>query len=152
MQYSYLDSSNDKVIITRQDITDVYKQEQLRVRELSDAAEAVRHANEIKTDFLSRMSHDLRTPMNAIIGLSELAKTKTTDPETMAEYISDINTAGNFLLGLVNDCLDIEKMSAGKMPLNPEPYNYSRFSANLRTLTYRTSLRGEAYHLRFQRQ
>lgn len=134
MQYSYLDSSNDKVIITRQDITDVYKQEQLRVRELSDAAEAVRHANEIKTDFLSRMSHDLRTPMNAIIGLSELAKTKTTDPETMAEYISDINTAGNFLLGLVNDCLDIEKMSAGKMPLNPEPYNYSRFSANLRTL------------------
>ncbi|TDP56356.1 PAS domain-containing protein [Aminicella lysinilytica] len=134
MQYSYLESSINKVIITRQDITDVYKQEQARVKALGDAAEAVKKANEIKTDFLSRMSHDLRTPMNAIIGLSELAKSKTADSETMSEYIADINTAGNFLLGLVNDCLDIEKMSAGKMPLNPEPYNYSRFSNNMKTM------------------
>ncbi|MEA4921996.1 MAG: ATP-binding protein [Eubacteriaceae bacterium] len=134
LRFSYLDEFNERVLITQLDITDVYLQEQERVKELNDAAKALEKANNAKTDFLSRMSHDLRTPMNAIVGLSELAINNVYDEATMSEYISDINSAGKFLLGLVNDCLDTEKLAAGKMVLAPEPYPYSRFHANLKTM------------------
>ncbi|WP_303857594.1 PAS domain-containing sensor histidine kinase [Aminicella lysinilytica] len=127
LQYSYMDKTHAMVLLSRMDITDIYEREQEQMRELSDA-------NRAKNDFLSQMSHDLRTPMNAIIGLSNLAKDELNDPPAMKQYIDSINAAGQFLLGLVNDCLDMEKLSAGKMLLHEAPYIYPQFVNNICTI------------------
>ncbi len=134
MRFSYLDKENAQVLITRMDITDLYTQEQKRLIMLRDAAQAVQKANSVKTDFLARMSHDLRTPMNAVIGLTELAQYETADPKAMEYYISSIHAAGKFLLGLVNDCLDFEKMTANRMELHPAPYTSAAFRQSITTI------------------
>jgi signal transduction histidine kinase/CheY-like chemotaxis protein/PAS domain-containing protein len=141
LQYSYLDKANNKVLLARVDITDIYRKDQEKVQELQKAkeeAEAARQtaeeASSVKTQFLSRMSHDLRTPMNAIIGLSFLAKEELGDAKAMESYISNIQSAAKFLLGLVNDCLDFEKLNAHKMVLNKEPYDYELFKQNIRSI------------------
>lgn len=134
LQFSYLDRSNEKILITRVDITDVYDREQQHLRELQEAAEAARAASVAKTEFLSRMSHDLRTPMNAIIGLTELASDERTDLATMFQYMRDIRAAGGFLLGLVNDCLDMDKISSRKMRLHAVPYTYEAFRSGISTI------------------
>lgn len=79
-------------------------------------------ASDAKTDFLSRMSHDIRTPINGIIGLTALALNEETSPR-VREYLENINVSGQFLTGLVNDILDLSKVESGKVELNPEPYS-----------------------------
>ena len=134
MRFSYLDRQNEQVLITRMDITDIYEQEQRRLTELRTAARALQQANSVKTDFLARMSHDLRTPMNAVIGLTELATDERSDPAAMEYYLTSIRAAGKFLLGLVNDCLDFEKLSANQLRLHPTPYTYSAFRQSIFTM------------------
>ena len=80
-----------------------------------------KEASEAKTDFLSRMSHDIRTPLNGIIGLTSLALEEVNPPRTK-EYLDNIRVSGDFLLGLVNDILDMSKVESGKVDLQPEPY------------------------------
>lgn len=83
------------------------------------AAHAQRQANEAKTNFLSSMSHDIRTPMNAVIGLTELAlRSKEKIPNSIREDLQKIKLSSNHLLTLINDILDISKIESGKMPLN----------------------------------
>lgn len=81
----------------------------------------------IKFDFLSRMSHDLRTPINTILGYSELAKDNINNPKQMKGYLEKMNYSSSFLLGLVNDCLDMGKNYNDKLILHPTPYLYSEF-------------------------
>jgi len=90
---------------------------------LNRAAEAERNANKAKTQFLSSMSHDIRTPMNAVIGLTTLAEKHLSDPVYIKDNLSKIALAGNYLLTLINDVLDISKVESGKMSLNPEPFS-----------------------------
>lgn len=80
------------------------------------AAEATR-ADKSKSEFLSRMSHDMRTPMNAILGLAELSKEMDMSAETR-DLINKIDSSGQFLLGLINDTLDMSKIESGKLELN----------------------------------
>lgn len=75
----------------------------------------------VKSDFLSRMSHDLRTPLNAIIGMSNLGRTSKSLEESI-EYHDTVYSSGKYLLGLINDTLDMSKMDNQKMLLNPQPY------------------------------
>lgn len=124
LKFSYLDRAAEKVLITRMDITDIYEREQEQLQK-------IREANSAKTNFLSNMSHDIRTPMNTIIGLSELAQSEVSDAVAMKDYISNIQSAGKFLLGLVNDCLDFEKLSAHKMTLHNENYSYKDFRRSI---------------------
>lgn len=124
LQFSYLDRTQEKVLITRVDVTDVYEREQRQLKTLQEA-------NRAKTDFLSHMSHDLRTPMNAIIGLSQLAQGELGNAEAMSSYVDNIQSAGQFLLGLVNDCLDFEKLASRKMLLKPVPYPYQEFRRSI---------------------
>ena len=84
------------------------------------AQKEAEHANAAKQEFLSSMSHDIRTPMNAIIGMTSLAAANT-DPEQVKEYLRKIALSGKHLLGLINDVLDISKIESGKMTLNVEP-------------------------------
>jgi PAS domain S-box-containing protein len=78
-------------------------------------------ANAAKTDFLSRMSHDMRTPLNGIIGMTYLAQMQTNPPET-ADCLAKIDTSSKFLLGLIGDVLDMSRAESDSFELNPEPY------------------------------
>lgn len=81
-----------------------------------------KEASDAKTDFLSRMSHDIRTPLNGIIGLTTLALNEDLPP-LIREYLENIKVSGQFLAGLVNDILDLSKVESGKAELHPEPYS-----------------------------
>ncbi|MDC7236216.1 MAG: ATP-binding protein [Sphaerochaetaceae bacterium] len=80
-------------------------------------------ANRAKTDFLAAMSHDLRTPMNAIIGLTELSKSNLTNVNDLELYIDKIDISAKYLLGLINDILDISAIEDGKLIINEEPFS-----------------------------
>jgi PAS domain S-box-containing protein len=83
-------------------------------------------ANEAKTDFLSRMSHDIRTPLNGIIGMTYLTQ-KMELPETAQANLKKIETSSKFLLSLINDILDMSKFESQKIELHPEPYPFDKF-------------------------
>jgi len=85
-------------------------------------------ASAAKSDFLSRMSHDIRTPLNGIIGMSYLASCEDNPPRT-AEYLKKIDTSSQFLLGLVGDVLDMSKVESDTMTFHPEPYPYAVFGS-----------------------
>ncbi len=85
-------------------------------RQLSEAARQANLANEAKSSFLSTMSHDIRTPMNAILGLNEMVLRETRDDD-IRMYSESIKTAGSTLLGIINDILDFSKIEAGKMEI-----------------------------------
>ncbi|MBR6344840.1 MAG: response regulator [Lachnospiraceae bacterium] len=92
-------------------------------RRLSVAAEAANQANEAKSLFLSTMSHDIRTPMNAIIGMNEMIIRDSHEEETLM-YADSIRTAGDTLLGIISDILDFSKIEAGKMEIIPVDYGF----------------------------
>lgn len=85
---------------------------------LRDALEMAERANRAKSDFLSRMSHDIRTPMNAIIGMTDIASSNLTHPEKIKDCLKKISLSSQHLLGLINDVLDMSKIESGKMTLN----------------------------------
>jgi len=103
-----------------------------RLRSMAREAES---ANKAKTDFLSTMSHDIRTPMNAIIGLTTIAEKNLGDREAVAENLSKIRLAGNHLLTLINDILDISKVESGKLNLSPLTFSIVETVQNLVNLS-----------------
>jgi len=98
---------------------------------LQIAARKAEAANKAKTDFLSTMSHDIRTPMNAIIGLTTLAEKNPGDVESTKERLRKINLASNHLLTLINDILDISKVESGKLKLSPLTFSIVETVENL---------------------
>jgi signal transduction histidine kinase len=93
--------------------------------EIQDKSKQLAEASERKSQFLANMSHELRTPLNAIIGLTEMMVTSAAKfgTEKAAEPLRRVNAAGTHLLGLINEVLDLSKIEAGKLELNPEPVN-----------------------------
>lgn len=89
---------------------------------LKESREAAEEANKAKSNFLANMSHEIRTPMNAIIGMSEIVLQEEELPEKVLTQINEIHIAGNNLLGIINDILDISKIEAGKYELVEEEY------------------------------
>ena len=92
-------------------------------RQLETTMELVKSANESKSIFLSNMSHDIRTPMNAIIGFSNLLKQDAENPAKVRDYTRKISSAGQHLLNLINDVLDMSKIESGKTTLNMTEFN-----------------------------
>lgn len=88
----------------------------------------LRRANNAKTEFVSKMSHDIRTPLNGILGMTYLAKAETNPPKT-GEYLDKIDLSGHFLLSLVNDILDMNKIVGKSFELHPEPYPFEEFKS-----------------------
>ncbi|MBT9131474.1 MAG: Non-motile and phage-resistance protein [candidate division WS2 bacterium] len=89
--------------------------------EIKELAELAESANRAKSEFLANMSHELRTPLNAVIGFSDILIEGMGGPinDAQKEYLSDIKYSGNHLLNLINDILDLSKLEAGKMELDP---------------------------------
>ncbi len=103
-----------------------------RLRVMAREAEA---ANRAKTDFLSTMSHDIRTPMNAIIGLTAIAEKNLDDREAISENLRKIDLASNHLLTLINDILDISKVESGKLSMSPITFSIVETVQNLVNLS-----------------
>ncbi|ETP72686.1 signal transduction histidine kinase [Lachnospiraceae bacterium JC7] len=100
-------------------------------RRLQVAVREAESANKAKTDFLSTMSHDIRTPMNAITGLTAIALKNLGDVKSTGENLRKISLASNHLLTLINDILDISKVESGKLKLNPLTFSISETVENL---------------------
>ena len=96
--------------------------------ELLTAAKKAEAANEAKTEFLQRMSHDIRTPINGICGLVNMADHYADDMEKQTEYRTKVKEASNLLLELVNDVLDMSKLESGEIVLEEIPFNLSKIS------------------------
>ena len=98
---------------------------------LNEAAKEAEAANRAKSDFLSAMSHDIRTPMNAILGLTTIAQRNVDDPAIVKDSLHKIGLASNHLLTLINDILDISKVESGKLTLTPATFSIVEVTENL---------------------
>lgn len=97
-----------------------FKMTRQQMKELEEAREEALEANKAKSTFLSNMSHDIRTPMNAIVGMTAIAMTHIEDREQVQNCLRKITLSGKHLLGLINDVLDMSKIKSGKMTLTAE--------------------------------
>ena len=111
----------------------LYKEIEEKNKELKATAKRAEAAAQAKTEFLSRMSHDIRTPMNAIIGLTHLADDETKLP-VIKEYLHKIDTSSKFLLGLINDILDMSKIENGDLTLKKDPLGLEEFKEYINTI------------------
>lgn len=124
LNISYLDSKKTSICMYTADVSDIYFKEQKKNRELNTAKEEAEKANLVKTEFLGRMSHDMRTPLNAIIGLSDFGVDEAKDHGIIG-YFTKIRSSSEFLLGLLNDLLDLTQIEKEKLQLNNIPVKIS---------------------------
>ena len=114
-----------------QQLNDELRQSREELRLALDAAE---HANRAKTTFLNNMSHDIRTPMNAIIGFTSLAQSHIEHPEQVKDYLAKIMTSSQHLLSLINDVLDMSRIESGKVKIEEKPLHLPDILHDLRTI------------------
>lgn len=110
-----------------------YEEEQQR-QALQSALDTARSANEAKSNFLSNMSHDIRTPMNGIIGMTDIAREHLDDRARIEDCLNKISLSSNHLLSLINDILDISKIESGKFALKEEVFSYYRLISEVAEL------------------
>ncbi len=101
---------------------------------LSHALQVAKSANEAKSNFLANMSHDIRTPMNAIVGFSVLLRKNPDNPDKVKEYTEKIISSGHHLLSLINDVLDMSKIESGKTSLNPTEFRLAELIEEIHTI------------------
>ncbi len=128
---------------TRRDLED---QVAARTRQLSEAKEAAEVANRAKSIFLANMSHELRTPLNAILGFARIMERDPLFPDSQRHNLDTVNRAGEHLLSMINDVLDMSKVEAGRMQVEPVPFDLHQLLRDLATMT---SVRAEAKGLHF---
>ncbi|MCM1568610.1 MAG: response regulator [Roseburia sp.] len=114
---------------------------------LREACAAAERANHTKTDFLSRMSHDIRTPMNAIIGMTAIAENYMDDKVKLADCFNKISVSSRYLLALINEVLDMSKIEAGKFVLAEEKINILELVDNLIEMI-KPSVKAKSHELR----
>ncbi|MBP7319751.1 MAG: response regulator [Lachnospiraceae bacterium] len=136
VQYAYLDKESEQILITRTDVTDLLEQQKQQQNMLEAALLTAEQANSAKSDFLSRMSHEIRTPMNAIIGMSTIAAQSIGDDTQVADCIGKIGISSRFLLSLINDILDMNRIESGKMLLKNEKIPFEEFLNGINAICY----------------
>lgn len=105
------------------DVTEARREEERQRQALEDAYQIAKIANSAKTDFLSSMSHDIRTPMNAIVGMASIAQAHINFPEKVSDCLHKIKISSRHLLSLINEVLDMSKIESGKIDLMLEDVN-----------------------------
>lgn len=140
MGTAILINEDGKEPIVQRSIIDVTKShensnlEKKRSQDLEKALATAEQANKAKTQFLNNMSHDIRTPMNAIVGYSYLATTHMSDMEAVASYLSKIKTSSDHLLSLINDMLDMSRIEAGKVTLHEEEISIKKVLKDIESI------------------
>lgn len=133
LSFRYYDDARRQICVTCQDVSERIREEKLQNHKLSAALNEAMRASDAKGEFLSRMSHDMRTPLNGVIGMTELALEEE-DFEKAREYMREVSLSGKFLLGLINDVLEMARIENGKLELHPEPYSHTEFMEHIRAL------------------
>lgn len=110
-----------KILFAKQNITETKKRETAEQDVLKEAKQAAEASNNAKTKFLFNMSHDIRTPMNAIIGFANMAQKHAADTDSVKEYISKIQKSSDVLLKIINNILDMARIESGKTELKLVP-------------------------------
>lgn len=129
--------NDDILVIQLVKLLDQQRAEKTRQEQLlRDALSSAEEASRAKSDFLSRMSHDIRTPMNAIIGMTTLGLLKLDDPANIKNCLSKIDASSRYLLSLINDILDMSKIETGKMELVSEKFDFQLFFDELVAIIY----------------
>ena len=118
------------------DVTDSVREDRAQRDALADALVAAEHANRAKTAFLNNMSHDIRTPMNAIVGFTALAASHIDNKEQVKDYLSKISISSQHLLSLINDVLDMSRIESGKMTLDEAEIHLPDMIHDLRTIIH----------------
>ena len=118
-------------MVVSKDITDQVIKQKEQTEALQDALMHARQANEAKTTFLSNMSHDIRTPMNAIIGFATIAASRLDNKDQVRECLQKVLSSSNHLLSLINDILDMSRIESGKMQIHEQECNISELMHNL---------------------
>lgn len=117
-----LEDGTEIWLLSISDMNEIYKREQLLIQ----AREEAEQANHAKSSFLARMSHDIRTPMNGILGMARIASEHVNEPEIVRDSLEKINNAGKQLERLINEILDLSRLESGKTELIPEPFHLGR--------------------------
>ena len=124
-----------KVLLASMDVSPEKKAEIESHKALKEAYRTAENASRAKTDFLSNMSHDIRTPMNAIVGLTAIAGANIENQDKVVECLGKITKASRHLLGLINEVLDMARIESGRMSLAEEDFSLPELVDNLLTLT-----------------
>lgn len=127
-------NKNHGIVLGFRSVDEETRAEREKKELLENALSQANRANKAKSTFLSNMSHDIRTPMNAIIGFTALAITHIDRKEQVEEYLKKIMTSGNHLLSLINDVLDMSHIESGKIHLEEEPCSLPDIMHELRNI------------------
>jgi signal transduction histidine kinase/DNA-binding response OmpR family regulator len=127
-------TDTDSIIVGISNVDEERRQQILVQKAMQDAYAAASAANNAKTNFLTSMSHDIRTPMNAIIGMTAIAATHIDDRERVQDCLKKITASSKHLLSLVNEVLDMSKIESGKIDLDEEDFNLSDLIDNVLTM------------------
>jgi two-component system, sensor histidine kinase and response regulator len=117
------------------DVDEIVREQQKQSEMLKDALAAAEHANHAKTTFLNNMSHDIRTPMNAIIGYTALAASHIDNKEQVQDYLSKITTSSSHLLALINDVLDMSRIESGKVSIDEKAMSLPEVMHDIRSIS-----------------
>ena len=128
------ENNRNRLVYSSRVIDAAKKEEEDRRKVLQDALDMAEQANKAKSTFLSNMSHDIRTPMNAIIGFATLASANIGNEEKIKDYLSKILSSGNHLLSLINDILDMSRIESGKIHLDETKANLSEMLHDIKTI------------------
>ncbi len=120
-----------RILYVRRDITDQVRKQQEQTHALQDALMQAQRANNAKTTFLSNMSHDIRTPMNAIIGFTTIAVSHIDNRDQVKDCLQKVLSSSNHLLSLINDILDMSRIESGKVQIKEQECNISELTHNL---------------------
>ena len=124
----------DFILVGLRNIDEIVRKEQEQNAILEEALAEAQHANVAKTTFLNNMSHDIRTPMNAIIGFTSLAVTHIGNQEQVKSYLGKILTSGKHLLSLINDILDMSRIESGKVKIEENEASLPEILHDLKTI------------------
>ncbi|MDE6943382.1 MAG: response regulator, partial [Lachnospiraceae bacterium] len=133
---SFIMTKDDKtgdimVMVVSKEITEQVQEQKAQRQALQDALMQAQHANNAKTTFLSNMSHDIRTPMNAIIGFTTIAVSHIDNKEQVKDCLQKVLSSSNHLLSLINDILDMSRIESGKVQIKEQECNISELMHNL---------------------
>lgn len=125
------DTDDIMVMVVSREITEQVQKQREQTQALQDALMQAQHANKAKSTFLSNMSHDIRTPMNAIIGFTTIAVSHIDNKDQVRECLQKVLSSSNHLLSLINDILDMSRIESGKVQIKEQECNISELMHNL---------------------